>query len=112
MSERYNTLYSLADNLYDGSFPFVISAGKLLFDTATGKALAQLKIKTLGSKTVSALKIRITSYDVAKREFENETEYTYLDLNAGQNSEFGQKTPVILPSSEARSFDVKFVEAV
>ena len=53
MSTRYNTLYSLSDNLYLEGFPLVISAGKLLFDTQTGKALAQLKIKNISIKKIT-----------------------------------------------------------
>lgn len=112
MSERYTTLFSLSNNLYLDNFPFVISAGKLLLDNETGIPLVQLKIKTISKKNVSALKISITCYDVAKRRLEKNVEYTYLDINAQPNTEFGQKTPVFLTFCEARSFDVKFIEAV
>ena len=111
MAERFNTLYSLSDNLYLEGFPFVVSAGKLLFDTQTGKALAQLKIKNLSGKNLSALKIKLTCFDVAKHEL-GDKEFTYLDLNTTANTEFGQKTPVYLPYSETRSFEVNFIEAV
>ncbi len=111
MAERFNSLYSLADNLYLEGFPFVVSAGKLLFDTQTGKALAQLKIKNISTKKVTALKIRIDCFDVAKHEL-GSRDFTYLDLTSVPNTEFGQKTPVYLPFSEARSFKVNFIEAV
>lgn len=111
MAERFNSLYSLPDNLYFEDFPFIISAGRLLLDTQTGKTASQLKIKNLSSKNVSALKIRINCFDIAKHELGSK-DFTYLDLTSTPNSEFGQKSPIYLPYSETRSFEVKFLEAV
>ena len=97
MAERFITLNTLPENLHLEGFPFIISAGRLLSDTATGNTLALLKIKNTGSDTVKALKVRFTCFDTAGRELDVKTEYTYLDLFAKPGENFGDTTPVTLP---------------
>ena len=106
MIERYTRLFALEENLYSDGSPVVISAGALLKDNQTGAVLAQLKIRNIGSKTIKAAAVRITCFDTVGKPLEGTTEKEYLDLTAGRDEEFGQKSLVSLPYTSARSFSV------
>ncbi len=105
MSERYTRLFTLPEeNLYAIGSPIIICAGALLKDTLSGNIIAQLKFRNIGNKTVSALKVSIRTFDIFGKELEGITEYQYLDLAVLRNQEFGQKTAVVLPNPDTRSF--------
>lgn len=106
MSERYTRLFALEENLYSDGSPVVISAGALLKDNQTGAVLAQLKIRNIGGKTIKAAAVRITCFDTVGKPLEGTAEKEYLDLTAGRDEEFGQKSLVSLPDTSARSFSV------
>ena len=107
MAERYIRLYSLPENQYTAGAPVLIAAGALLKDNQTGKALAQIKFKSISEKQIKAVKVGISAFDVSGKELEGVSEYQYLDLNVGRNAEFGQKQAVTLPDAVTRSFKVK-----
>ena len=96
MSERYTRLFALEENLYSDGSPVVISAGALLKDNQTGAVLAQLKIRNIGSKMIKAAAVRITCFDTVGKPLEGTAEKEYLDLTAGRDEEFGQKSLVSL----------------
>lgn len=105
MSERYTRLFTLPEgNLYAIGSSIIICAGALLKDTLSGNIIAQLKFRNIGNKTVSALKVSIRTYDIFGKELEGITEYQYLDLAVLRDQEFGQKTAVVLPNPDTRSF--------
>ena len=106
MSERYTRLFALEENLYSDGSLVVISAGALLKDNQTGAVLAQLKIRNIGGKTIKAAAVRITCFDTVGKPLEGTAEKEYLDLTAGRDEEFGQKSLVSLPDTSARSFSV------
>ena len=106
MAERYSKLFSLPENQYAADAPVLIAAGALLKDNQTGKALAQIKFKSISEKQIKAVKVSVAAFDVAGKELEGVTEYQYLDLNVERNAEFGQKQAITLPDAVARSFKV------
>lgn len=112
MSERYSKLFSLQENLYSEGSPVVIAAGALLKDNETGKVLAQLKLRSISPKTIKAATVSILPYDVAGNPLGNIVEYQYLDIKAARDSEFGQKTPVILPNAIIRAYSVIVSEVI
>ena len=107
MAERYTRLYALPENQYTADAPVLIAAGALLKDNQTGKALAQIKFKSISEKQIKAVKVSVAAFDIAGKELEGVAEYQYLDLNVGRNAEFGQKQVVTLPDAVTRSFKVK-----
>ena len=107
MAERYSRLYSLPENQYAVGAPILIAAGALLKDNQTGKALAQIKFRSISDKQIKAVKISVAAFDVSGKEVEGVPEYQYLDLNVIRNTEFGQKQAVTLPDAVTRSFVVK-----
>lgn len=112
MSERYTKLFSLPGNLYAEGSPVVVSAGNLLKDQQTGKVLAQLKIKNISPKAIKAVTVVINAMDTAGSPLAGEAHKEYLDLNAKQGEEFGQKVPVLLPNSSTRGFTAEVSKAV
>ena len=112
MSERYTKLFSLTDNLYAEGSPVVLSAGNLLKDTQTGKVLAQLKIKNLDGKTVKAAKVLLHPQDTSGKPLNEDVEQEYLDLQAKQGEEFGQRAPVPLPNASTRAFSAEVTQII
>ena len=112
MGERYSRLFSLPENLYMEGAPVIIEAGALLKDNQTGKVLAQLKIRNIQDKDIKAATVNVFPLDTAGRTLGGAVAYQYLDISAGRDFDFGQKTPVYLPDNAARSFTVSVTEVV
>lgn len=110
MAERYTRLFALPADLYTEGAPLLVAAGALLKDTVTGKVLAQLKFTSLCEKTIKAVKVRVTPFDTVGRPLGEAVPFTYLDLAVTRGNDFGQKTPIPLAESEARSFAVTVEE--
>lgn len=112
MSERYSRLFTLPENLYAVGSPVVIAAGALLKDNHTGKIVAQLKLRSISNKIIRAVKVSLSLFDTAGNPIGNVVEYEYLDLDASRDTEFGQKNPVFVAESKARSYEVAVTEVV
>ncbi len=112
MSERFEKLYSLPQNLYSEGAPVIISAGSLLKDTETGKIIAQIKYHSVSAIPIKALKIKIAAFDISGLELDGIDEYQYLDLNIRNGQDFGSNKAIVLPNAVTRSFDIISVIAV
>lgn len=112
MSERYSRLFTLPENLYAVGSPVVIAAGTLLKDNQTGKIVAQLKLRSISNKAIKAVKVSLSLFDTAGNPIGNVVEYEYLDLDVSRDTEFGQKNPVFVIESKARSYEVAVTEVV
>lgn len=112
MSERYSKLFSLPENLYTTGAPVVIAAGALLKDNQSGNVLAQLKLQNINSQTIKAATVQIFPMDTTGEAIAEDTTYQYLDLNAGRDEFFGQKTAIPLPNAATRSFSVIVTEII
>ena len=112
MSERYSKLFALSENLYSAGAPVVIAAGALQKDNQTGKVFAQLKIRNIQDKVIKAATVKITPFDTVGKPLGGTVDYQYLDLSAGRDTDFGQKTPVMLKEAATRSFAVSVSEVI
>ena len=112
MSERYSKLFALSENLYSAGAPVVIAAGALQKDNQTGKVFAQLKIRNIQDKVIKAATVKITPFDTVGKPLGGTVDYQYLDLSAGRDTDFGQKTPVMLKKAAMRSFTVSVSEVI
>lgn len=112
MSERYSKLFALSENLYSAGAPVVIAAGALQKDNQTGKVFAQLKIRNIQDKVIKAATVKITPFDTVGKPLGGTVDYQYLDLAAGRDTDFGQKTPVMLKEAATRSFEVSVSEVI
>lgn len=112
MSERYSRLFTLPENLYAVGSPVVIAAGTLLKDNQTGNIVAQLKLQSISSKAIKAVKVKLDLFDTAGTPLEESVVYDYLDLYIVRDAEFGQKNPVMVPNVKARSYKAYVAEVV
>ena len=104
MNEKSNKLFALPENLSNSSAPIVISSGYLLKDNETEKIIAQIKFRSISSKTIIAIKLSILAYDAWGNKLDDIVEHQYLDLSlTRQTGEYGEKTCIALPDN-ARSF--------
>lgn len=112
MSERYSRLFALPEDLYCADSPVVIAAGTLLKDNQNGKVIAQLKLRSISEKTIKAVKVKLNLFDTAGNPVGDGVEYSYLDLNAARDVEFGQKSPIAVPDTNSRSYQAAVTEVV
>ena len=112
MNQRYTRLFTLPGALYAQGSPLIILAGALLKDNQTGRVLAQLKFKNVGTKTIRGLKVRFFPQDLTGIDLDQPLEHQYLDLNAARDREFGQKEPVAFPNAITRAFRVEVYQVV
>lgn len=112
MSERYTRLFSLPEDLYAEGSPVIIAAGALLKDNQTGRVLAQLKFRSISEKRIQAVKVCLNLLDTAGQPIGETVLFDYLDLVTSRDTEFGQKTPVMLPENKARAYTVRVTEVV
>lgn len=107
MSERFETLYKLGENLYAASSPIIISAGVLLKDTKTESVITQLKFQSVTQKTIKALKVSISAYDISGKIVNGIEDYQYLDLHIKNGEFFGFNKAIVMPESIARSIKIE-----
>ena len=112
MSDRYSKLFALSENLYSVGAPVVIAAGALQKDNQTGKVFAQLKIRNIQDKAIKAATVKITPFDTVGKPLGGTVDYQYLDLSAKRDTDFGQKTPVMLKEAATRSFAASVSEVI
>ena len=112
MNERYSKLFALPQNLYSEGAPVLIAAGALLKDNEIGKVLAQLKIQNISGKPIKAATVKLAPADTTGKPLGDEIQHQYLDLNAGRDADFGQKTPVSFPDASTRGFVVSVSEVI
>ncbi len=108
MAERYSRLFSLPEDLYTPGAPLLIAAGALLKDNQTGQVLAQLKLRSISPKTITAVKLFVIGYDLSGEELCRE-EHQYLDLRIARDGLFGAKEAIPLPQSSVRSFTAQIL---
>ena len=105
MAERYTRVFMLPEtDLYETGAPLLICEGALLKDTQTGRMIAQLKFRNIGTKPITAVKVSVRAFDAFGTEVKSVPEFQYLDLSVTRDREFGQETPIVLPNAETRSF--------
>lgn len=111
MAERYKKIFDLGGARYAEGAPVLICAGAMLQDKLSHSTLVQLKLKNIDEQEISAVKLRISPFDAAERPIEP-VEYTYQNVKARRDQDFGSKTAVIIPDQSADSFDVSVLEVI
>ncbi len=112
MSDRFEKLFSLPENLYSEELPIIITAGSLLKDKETGKIIVQLKYHSVSPILIIALKVGISAYDVLGKEIEGIDEYQYLDLYVTHGQDFGSNKAIIMPNTVTRSINIRTITAI
>lgn len=106
MAERYENVFSQADNLYCTGAPLVLEKGALLKDGLTQNIIAQLRFKNIQDKVIKAVTVKILSYDTLGKPLKEEIQYQYLDLFVKRDESFGEQVPVIVVNSQTRSYQI------
>lgn len=102
----------MPENLYTSGSPVVIAAGTLLKDNQMDRIVAQLKLQSISSKAIKAVKVKLDLFDTAGNSLEESVVHDYLDLNVSRDEEFGQKSPVMVSNSKARSYKASIEEVI
>ena len=103
---RYEKVFTLTPMLYTEGSPVIIEAGALQKDNVNCNIIAQLKFKSISSKVIKALTIKIILLDVSGNPIGEEIEHQYLDLTVQRNECFGSKEAIILSDNTTRAFSV------
>lgn len=110
MSERYNKLFSLPENMYTVGSPAIIEAGALYKDNNSGKVIGQLKIKSISPKIIKAAKVLLSPLDTVGAPLGQKVLYEYLDLNVKRDEEFGTKIAIPFENTSTRAFHAEVTE--
>lgn len=105
-SERYEHIKKTTKPRYIPGSPVVLAAVALLKDNITGQTLAQLKFKSVSVEKISAVFVDIECKDVTGASLKSVEGFQILDLSAGHNVAFGQKTPIQLPDERTRNITI------
>lgn len=105
MSEVFYKLHELTKRLYDKSLGIIVEEGSLLLSGQTNRIFVLFKIRNIAKNAVKAVKIVVTAYDAQNNAVEKQ-EYTYSDLQIGQNDEFGNRTPLLF-TDKATKYRIK-----
>lgn len=111
MVDRYKKEFALPGMLYADTAPVIIAGGALLEDSSTNKLLLQLKFKSISEKTIKSLRVKIIPFSETKEKL-SPLEYNYASLEAKRDSEFGQKSAIVMQDESAVSFDVIVLEVI
>lgn len=111
MVDRYKKKFALPGMLYADTAPVIIAGGVLLEDSSTNKLLLQLKFKSISEKTIKSLRVKIIPFSESKEKL-SPLEYNYASLEAKRDSEFGQKSAIVMLDESAASFDVIVLEVI
>lgn len=111
MSERYTRIFTLPANLQTEDAPITITSGRLLYDNEKDRKVVVLKFKNVSDKEIQSVIVSIKPFNSKGAELDTIPQYTYTDLQAQSNTEFGNKKAITVASRTAASFDVE-VESV
>lgn len=107
MSDRYIRRFALPERLYTASAPVVLAAGVLLEDTKIPRLVAQLKWKSIDSRSLTTLTVAVQ----CREGDTGETVFTYSNLHITRGQTFGVYTAVVLPMGLQRSMEVRALSA-
>lgn len=113
MSDRYNEVLSIKENLYDTETPILISKGILIKDNSQKeKIFIHLVFQNIEdtARNITTVKVALTTYDKAGNVLEDSIEYQYLNLNVARGQEFGFEQQIPLKNSCAQSFDISVLK--
>ena len=102
MKQRYNRIFMLEDKLYAPGAPLLIEAGTLVEDPRDGRLLAALRLRSLTSRTITAVTAVITPLDGAGNPMEPAEEYTCEGLELRRGQSFTFHPPEAVPPGAVR----------
>ena len=112
MAQRFTRLYELPGGLYAAGAPVLIRAGVLLRDHYAQNTVVQMKLYNLDERTIRSIKVAICMWDDGGTRLGDEILRSYTGLKVARDEEFGQRTALVLPFSEAASFSAWVSEVI
>lgn len=107
---RYEHVTRIDINNVCLSSPIEIERGAILFDKSIKTNILQLKLANISDKTIKSVYIKIFCYDDSGDKITTNDsdylEYAYIDINCSLHEFFGTKSPIILPSTSIRKFEI------
>lgn len=111
MSERYTRIFTLPANLQTEDAPITITSGRLLYDNEKDRKVVVLKFKNVSDKEIESVIVSIKPFNSKGAELDTIPQYTYANLQALSNAEFGNKKAIPVASRTASSFEIE-IESV
>lgn len=105
MAERYRQLLK-NDRQYQIDCPVMLAASALLLDTQTQRVLAQLKMQSIVSTSITAVCVVLECFDPAGSSVLCHEEFWFQDLTIQFAEQFGQKTAIPISNEAVRKFTV------
>lgn len=105
MAERYRQLLK-NDRQYQIDCPVMLAASALLLDTQTQRVLAQLKMQSIVSTSITAVCVVLECFDPAGSSVLCHEEFWFRDLTIQFAEQFGQKTAIPISNEAVRKFTV------
>lgn len=110
--ERYSYFARSSCPRYAIGSPVILMDSALVIDNENSKAFVQLNFKNISEKRIESLKVSLTAFDGFGSPVENGLEFTYSNIAAARDAEFGQNSAIFLSGIAARSFSVSVKEVV
>lgn len=102
---RYNILFT-KEKLIQSNCPLMLEKYALTKDDATGKVLAQLKLRNISEDTIIAAYFDIDGYDIEHNKVEELKECQYLDLNVAKGQQFGARNAIHFENKNVREVEI------
>lgn len=108
---RYEVLLTDSTCYYIKNTFLMLSKSALTKDNEKDAVLVQLKFKSFYEKKIMALEVLVTGIDLEGKIIE-EKPFQYIDLNAGKNEEFGDRTPIYMDQNSVRKFIIRVTRII
>lgn len=102
-------VYTAPEDLYSAGSPILIRDGALLKDGETGAITARLLMKSISSKSIKAVKLKIWPLDTVLTPLGEGVLHEYLDFEAKRDDSFGWEEEISLPDKTTRAFRIELL---
>ena len=104
MSNRFSVLDTNRFSTYNEELPVIVVGSNLLQDSLSGRLFAQLKLQSISTKQITAIRITVESLDAQERPIES-CDYVYNNLHLYRDNTIGED--VLIPLEDNRGRKIK-----
>ncbi len=107
MSDKYQVIYEIPEEIYQEGAPVLVTGGTLLSQKETGDVLVRLQFQNLDpeKRVIRTVSVLIVAYDAEGRTL-GDTSFTYTDMQVERGACFGSNYPVFLRDRNTAFFTV------
>lgn len=110
--KQYRKIFALPRPLLAEGAPVCILRGALLYDSTRETFVAQLKLKNVSGRKISAVHVSITEKNAAGINYRERIAYTYSGVSVAPEAAFGERCGIPMGHKGVRSFDVMICEVL